>query len=70
MILYADLRGFTAGDRPDPRDELVDMLNGYFDRLVPTIVEFGGHMLKFMGDGLLATFPLDGRPPARSASAR
>jgi adenylate cyclase len=64
VILYADLRGFTAAADRQPRDELVDALNCYFDCLVPTIGEFGGEVLKFMGDGLLATFPLNGRPAA------
>jgi adenylate cyclase len=62
VILYADLRGFTGATDQNPRDELVETLNCYYDRLVPTIEEFGGQILKFMGDGLLATFPLDGRP--------
>ena len=64
VILYADLRGFTAAADRHPRDEMVETLNCYFDRLVPSIEEFGGQVLKFMGDGLLATFPLNGRPAA------
>jgi adenylate cyclase len=64
VILYADLRGFTAATDQNPRDEMVETLNCYYDRLVPTIEEFGGQVLKFMGDGLLATFPLNGRPAA------
>jgi adenylate cyclase len=62
VILYADLRGFTGATDQNPRDEMVETLNCYYDRLVPTIEEFGGQILKFMGDGLLATFPLNGRP--------
>ena len=64
VILYADLRGFTAAVERHPRDEMVETLNCYFDCLVPSIEEFGGQVLKFMGDGLLATFPLNGRPAA------
>ena len=64
VILYADLRGFTAAVEQRPRDEMVETLNCYFDCLVPSIEEFGGQVLKFMGDGLLATFPLNGRPAA------
>ena len=45
-----------------PRDELVEMLNAYFDCLVGPIVDQGGNVLKFLGDGLLATFPLNGDP--------
>jgi adenylate cyclase len=57
-IWLSDMRGFTAlADRLSPR-ELVDLLNRYFDCQVPAIVEHGGEVLKFMGDGLLAIFPV------------
>lgn len=62
VILLADLRGFTAMSERTDRDELVEMLNQYFDCLVGPIHEHGGNVLKFLGDGLLATFPLDGKP--------
>ena len=62
VILLADLQGFTAMSEQVPRDDLVAMLNEYFDCLVGPIVDRGGNVLKFMGDGLLATFPLNGEP--------
>lgn len=62
VILLADLRGFTAMSERTDRDELVEMLNQYFDCLVGPIHEHGGNVLKFLGDGLLATFPLNGEP--------
>ncbi|MGI9437730.1 MAG: adenylate/guanylate cyclase domain-containing protein [Geminicoccaceae bacterium] len=65
VIFLADLRSFTAISERTPRGELVDMLNQYFDCLVAPIVARGGNVLKFLGDGLLATFPLDGRPADR-----
>src|SRR5207253_8237316 len=37
---------------------VVDVLNQYFDCQVPTIRRHGGEILKFMGDGLLAVFPI------------
>ena len=61
VILIADLRGFTAMADRSERHVLVEMLNDYFDCVVPVIVAHGGHVLKFLGDGLLATFPLAGR---------
>jgi adenylate cyclase len=63
VILVADLRGFTAIADRSERDVLVEMLNDYLDCQVPAIVEHGGQVLKFLGDGLLATFPLAGRAP-------
>ncbi|MGZ8467757.1 MAG: adenylate/guanylate cyclase domain-containing protein, partial [Candidatus Binatia bacterium] len=57
-ILICDLRNFTAMSNLRPRDEVIDILNGYFDAMVEPIVRNGGEILKFMGDGLLAIFPL------------
>jgi adenylate cyclase len=59
-IWLSDMRGFTAlADRLPPQT-LVDLLNCYFDCQVPAILERGGEVLKFMGDGLLAIFPIAG----------
>ncbi len=56
-IWLSDMRGFTKlADRLQPQD-LVDLLNRYFDCQVPPILDRGGEVLKFMGDGLLAIFP-------------
>lgn len=62
VIFLADLRGFTAMSERIARDDLVEMLNQYFDCLVAPIVDHGGNVLKFLGDGLLATFSLNGHP--------
>jgi adenylate cyclase len=57
-IWMSDLRGFTAlSDRLAP-EIVVDILNQYFDCQVPAIRQHGGEILKFMGDGLLAVFPI------------
>jgi adenylate cyclase len=57
-IWLSDLRGFTAlSDRLAP-EIVVDILNQYFDCQVPAIRQHGGEILKFMGDGLLAVFPI------------
>jgi adenylate cyclase len=69
VILVADLRGFTAVVDRTERDVLIDTLNAYFDCQVPAIVANGGHVLKFLGDGLLATFPLNGRAPEAACEA-
>jgi adenylate cyclase len=56
VIWFSDMRGFTAlADRLAPQD-LVDLLNRYFDCQVPAILDRGGEVLEFMGDGLLAAF--------------
>jgi adenylate cyclase len=57
-IWLSDLRGFTTlSDRLEP-EVVVDILNQYFDCQVPAIRKHGGEILKFMGDGLLAVFPI------------
>ena len=59
-IWLSDMRGFTAlADRIPPR-RLIDLLNRYFDCQVPTILDQRAEVLKFMGDGLLAIFPIAG----------
>ncbi len=60
VLWLSDMRGFTARSERLPPQELIDLLNRYFDCQVPTILEHGGEVLKFIGDGLLAIFPLNG----------
>ena len=59
-ILYADLRGFSTVSTRLPTAELVELVNAYFGRIVGCLAEEGGEVLKFIGDGVLAIFPLDG----------
>jgi adenylate cyclase len=58
-IWLSDMRGFTARADRMPAADLVALLNRYFDCQVPAIREQGGEVLKFMGDGLLAIFPVE-----------
>src|SRR3546814_2350426 len=56
--MIADLYDFTRhGSRLGPTDT-VRLLNTDFDCLVEPINENGGHVLKFMGDAVLAFFPM------------
>jgi len=55
-LLYADLRGFTALSTRLPPEATADLLNHYYDVLVPSVTERGGDVLKFIGDGMLAVF--------------
>ena len=57
-IWLSDLRGFTALSDRLPPETVVEILNRYFDCQVPAIRKHGGEVLKFMGDGLLAVFPI------------
>jgi adenylate cyclase len=58
-VLICDLRDFTAISDLWPRDDVIELLNTYFDAMCEPIERHGGEILKFMGDGLLAIFPLD-----------
>jgi adenylate cyclase len=60
-IWLSDLRGFTALSDRLPAETVVDILNQYFDCQVSAIRDHGGEVLKFMGDGLLAVFPIAGQ---------
>ncbi len=57
-IWFSDLRGFTelAGATDPPA--LIAILNDVFECQVPAIEKHGGEVLKFIGDGLLAIFPI------------
>jgi len=57
-IWLSDMRSFTTLSERLPPQELIDLLNRYFGAQVPAIIEHGGEVLKFMGDGLLAIFPI------------
>ena len=57
-IMICDLRDFTRISDSWPRDDVIDLLNDYFDAMSEPIARHGGEILKFIGDGLLAIFPL------------
>ena len=57
-VWLSDMRGFTTLSEQLPPQALVDRLNLYFGCQVPAVLDHGGEVLKFMGDGLLAIFPI------------
>jgi adenylate cyclase len=63
VIWYCDLRGFTRASDTLPRDAIISLLNDYFDTMGDIVTSAGGEILKFMGDGMLAIFPVP--EPAR-----
>ena len=60
VIWFSDLRDFTELSESLPGDELLALLNDYFGIMTEAVGRHGGEVLKFMGDGLLAIFPLQG----------
>jgi adenylate cyclase len=57
-LLFADLRGFTALSECNPPTMVISALDAWFDRIAGAVHAFGGEVLKFIGDGMLAIFPV------------
>ncbi|MCF7822396.1 MAG: adenylate/guanylate cyclase domain-containing protein [Mariprofundaceae bacterium] len=70
-ILFADIRGFTAVSEHMEPEEVISMLNNYFNKMVPVIFKYGGVLDKFVGDELMAVFrdTTDGEQAVRAEPA-
>jgi len=60
VLWSSDLRGFTARSDRLPGDRMIALLNALFDAQAQAIGAHGGEILKFIGDGMLAVFPIAG----------
>lgn len=58
VVMFSDLRGFTAMSDNSTEERVFEALNGYFDLVVQSVEKNGGDVLKFMGDGILSIFPI------------
>jgi len=56
VVMFTDLRGFTALSDGSTEAEILDALDGYFEVVVQAVEAKGGDVLKFMGDGILSIF--------------
>lgn len=68
-LLYADLRGFTALSEANPAAAVIAALGAWFDCIAGSVHAFGGEVLKFIGDGMLAIFPVVGESPRDACDA-
>ena len=68
-VLFADVRAFTSLSETMEPKAIIDILNEYLSAMVDVILDLGGTLDKFMGDGILAHFgvPLPGEHDAASA---
>jgi len=55
-VLFCDVRDFTAFAERAQAAEVVYKLNRLFEVVVPIVARHGGHVDKFVGDGLIAVF--------------
>lgn len=58
-VMFCDLRGFTQLSEHRLPYDTVFLLNRYFDAMGKAIEESGGHLDKFIGDGIMALFGID-----------
>jgi adenylate cyclase len=73
VIWYCDLRGFTSLSDQLSRDMVIALLNDYFGALGAVVTQAGGEILKFIGDAMLAIFPVahaEARPEVVMRAAR
>ena len=68
-LLFADLRGFTALSETSPPSAVIAALDAWFDRIAGSVHAFGGEVLKFMGDGVLAIFPVSSASPGNACDS-
>jgi adenylate cyclase len=69
VLLFGDLRDFTELSESIAPDAVVATLDAWFDRVAGAVHAFGGEVLKFIGDGVLAIFPIGERPASVACDA-
>jgi adenylate cyclase len=73
-VMFSDLRGFTSfGEQRSP-EQVIEVLNRYLTRMSAAILDEGGTLVAYMGDGIMAVFgapvPADGHADAALRAAR
>ncbi len=69
VIMATDLRGFTGISDRLPGDAVIGALDEYFEHVTVAVHARGGHVLKFIGDGVLAIFDAEEGRDAAAAAA-
>jgi adenylate cyclase len=55
-VVFADITSFTTLLDSNPVEQVVEVLNRFFETVVPVIFKHGGMLDKFLGDGVMAVF--------------
>lgn len=70
-LFYSDMHGSLALSQQLDAQNYIDTVNAYFDCTANAVIDHGGEVLKFIGDGILAIFPIESgiRPRANMCNA-
>jgi adenylate cyclase len=55
-VMFSDIRGFTTFSESRPPEEVIDILNRYLTAMSDAILDHGGSLIAYMGDGIMAAF--------------
>ena len=55
-VLFSDIRGFTTFSESRDPGQVLEVLNAYHEEMTSAVMEHGGTLISFMGDGIMATF--------------
>jgi adenylate cyclase len=73
-VMFTDLRGFTSFAESLRPDQVIDVLNHYLSEMSDAILDHGGTLVAYMGDGIMAVFgaplPQDNHADRALATAR
>ncbi len=69
VIMAVDMRDFSSKSSTWPEDKLLNCLGAYFEIIVGSVHQHHGDVLKFIGDGVLAVFPISDATPAQAQTA-
>ena len=70
VVWFSDLRGSTALSETMPPQDYLALLNTYYECTAQSVVDHGGEILNFIGDGVLAIFPILGEDRLAAAVAQ
>jgi adenylate cyclase len=55
-VLFSDLRGFTSFSESQPAAQVIEVVNYYLNEMTEAILDAGGTLIAYMGDGIMAVF--------------
>ena len=67
-LWFSDLRNFTQLTENLAPEQVLKMLNDYFEFVCAAVTARGGEVLRFIGDAMLIVFPIDEKTDARAAA--